>query len=128
PASVMEGSAPAMPIDDSEVRAQLSRVLRSSSFAHAPSLSRFLGHLVERTLSGQAAALKEYALGVDVFDRGDGFDPKVDTIVRAQARRLRAKLQEYYDGEGREDPVVIGLAKGRYVPSFTRRPRLASPP
>lgn len=116
-------------MDDPEVRAELSVVLRSQTFANAPSLSRFLSHIVDRTLAGRTAELKEYSLGVDVFDRGDDFDPKADTIVRVQARRLRAKLNEYYAGEGSADPVVIDLAKWHYVPAFERRgvPDAAAP-
>jgi TolB-like protein len=102
------------------VRDELSRVLQSRAFSGAPSLSRLLTHVVERTLDGKGDDLKEYSLGVDVFDRGDSFDPKVDTIVRVQARRLRAKLHEYYQSEGREDPIAIVLAKGRYAPEFER--------
>src|SRR5262252_1282853 len=98
------------------VRTQLVRVLNSRHFIGAPSLTRFLTHIVELTLQGRADSLKEYSLGVDVFNRGEAFDPKVDTIVRTQARRLRLKLQEYYADEGHDDPVVIQLAKGRYLP------------
>jgi len=54
-----------------------------------------LSHIVAATLEGKGGELKEYALGVDVFDRGDSFDPKTDTIVRVQARRLRSKLEAY---------------------------------
>src|SRR5215471_6690006 len=115
----MESAAPATHVLDRDVRAQLAVMLRSDCFAHAPSLSRLLAHIVDRTLTERTADLKEYSLGVDVFDRGEGFDPKVDTIVRAQARRLRAKLHEYYEGDGRGDRVIIELAKGHYVPTFT---------
>ena len=78
------------------VRAELTRVLGSRCFSNAPSLSRFLTHIVDRTLEGKAGELKEYSLGVDVFGRGEQFDAKLDTIVRVQARRLRQKLEEYY--------------------------------
>lgn len=74
------------------VRRQLGLILRSSAFANAPSLSRFLRYLVERTLQGNGPPLNEYTLGVDVFDRGESFDPCVDNIVRVQVRRLRSKL------------------------------------
>ena len=109
-----------------EVRAELSAVLRSASFANAPSLSRLLSHIVDRTLEGKGEELKEYSLGVDVFDRGETFDPKIDTIVRVQARRLRSKLDEYDESDGRAAPVVIELAKGGYVPGFRRS--LPEPP
>src|SRR5262245_34177502 len=105
------------------VRAELARILSSACFSHAPSLKRFLAHIVESTLEGRSEELKEYSLGVDVFGRGDAFDPKLDTIVRVQARRLRTKLQEYYASEGRDDEVVIALEKGGYVPEFSRPDR-----
>jgi predicted ATPase len=111
------------------VRAALARLLGSRTFANAPVLRRFLQHVVERRVQERDNELKEYTLGVEAFDRGASFDPRIDTIVRVQARRLRAKLQEYYDREGRADPVQIVLAKGGYVPAFrlatlTRRPAL----
>ena len=102
----------------SAVQAQLARVLRSRKFVQATALSRLLRHVVQRTLEGRRDELKEYALGVDVFNRGADFDPRTDTIVRVQARRLRAKLQEYYETEGRADPLVIALPRGAYVPEF----------
>ena len=96
----------------------------SRSFASAPVLRRLLGYLVERSLDGEREGPKEYTLGVEVFERGESFDPRTDTIVRVQARRLRARLDEYYADEGRADPLVIDLPKGRYVALF----RSAGPP
>ena len=80
--------------------------------------------------TGRRDELKEYALGVDVFNRGADFDPRTDTIVRVQARRLRAKLQQYDETEGRADPLVIALPRGGYVPEFlapVRRTPLPAP-
>jgi predicted ATPase len=100
---------------------QVVRILSSDGFARAPVLRRLLECLVERTLAGRTGELKEYALGVDVFDRGSDFDPRTDTIVRVQARRLRTRLAEYYAGPGHADPVVIGLPKGSYTVTFSVR-------
>jgi hypothetical protein len=94
--------------------AQLNRILDSASFVKATVLTRLLRHLVERTLDGAAGELKEYSLGVEVFDR-DTFDPRVDTIVRVQARRLRARLAEYYAAAGRFDPIRIEIPLGGYT-------------
>jgi Tol biopolymer transport system component len=81
-------------------------------------LKQFLTYLVEQTLAGNADALKEYTIGIDVFDRREDFDPKLDSIVRAQATRLRAKLAEYYAQQQVPGPVTITLPKRGYVPEF----------
>lgn len=93
---------------------------------------RFLRLAVERTLAGQADQLKEYMIGVEVFDRKASYDPRVDPIVRVEARRLRAKLKAYYEGDGSADPVLIEFASGGYAPRLALRepPRqtAAAPP
>jgi TolB-like protein len=109
---------PASPPDADAVRAQLERILASPGFANADRLSRFLRFVVERTLDGEGDQLKEYRLGTEVFDRPADYDPRLDSIVRVEARRLRAKLAEYYDGTGRKDPTVIRVDKGGYAASF----------
>jgi len=63
----------------------LIAVLRSPEFADSPRLSRFLKYVVEQTLNGHAADLKEYRVGVDVFDRPADYDPKTDPVVRVEA-------------------------------------------
>jgi serine/threonine-protein kinase len=102
------------------VRLQLETILSSSVFSGSASLSRLLRYVVEEVLAGRGDLLKEYALGVQVFERGESFDPRLDPIVRVQARNLRAKLKEYYDNGGRYDPVLIELPKGTYMPVFRR--------
>ena len=114
-------SEPAFPVPAADVRAQLARILDSPSFLKAPILSRFLRHVVEQTLAGATDALKEYSLGVDVFDRGDSFDPRTDTIVRVQARRLRFRLRDYYGAIGQSDSIRIEVPTGGYVALFQRR-------
>jgi predicted ATPase len=108
------------------VREQLSRILGSPTFSNAPSLSRLLRHLVEHSFQGSTDQLKEYTVGVEVFDRGESFDPRTDTIVRVQARQLRSKLEEYYRAEGRADSIVIEVPKGHYVASFLPVPSAPS--
>lgn len=103
------------------VRAQLDRVLHWQGFSDSPQLGRFLRHVVEQELSGNAASIKEYSIGLEVFNRSSSFDPKSDSIVRSEARRLRAKLAEYYSGEGAPDPLRIEVPKGGYLPLFSVR-------
>ncbi|MGH8191045.1 MAG: hypothetical protein ACREP2_06330, partial [Rhodanobacteraceae bacterium] len=82
--SIPESSASGL--DGDGVRAELQRVLASDVFINAPILSRFLSYLVQLRIEGGATPPKEYTIGVDVFERGADFDPRVDTIVRVQAR------------------------------------------
>ncbi|HJQ99480.1 MAG TPA: tetratricopeptide repeat protein, partial [Candidatus Polarisedimenticolaceae bacterium] len=103
------------------VKSQLSRILTSPQLARAERLARFLKLVVEETLAGNAASIKEYRIGVDVFDRGKTFDPRIDPIVRVQAAKLRARLVEYYAGPGGRDPIVIAIPKGSYAPEITER-------
>ncbi len=109
------------PPPGADVEAQLRRVLDSAAFSGAPILSRFLRHVVEHRLHGQGVALKEFTLGVEVFGRSVDFDPRTDTIVRTNARRLRARLAEYYRDEGRTDPILIEMPKGHYQPVFGKQ-------
>src|SRR5271157_398646 len=104
------------------VRTQLEQVLASPSLRDAELLKRFLRYVVEKTLAGEGDQLKEYRLGVEVFDRDASFDPRLDPVVRMAARRLRAKLQEYYETEGRSDAIRIEVPKGAYVASFVSVP------
>jgi Tfp pilus assembly protein PilF len=100
---------------------QLERILRSAPLATSPSLSRFLRYIVEETLAGRASAIRETSLGINVFDRGPDFNPRLDPIVRVQARNLRTRVAKYYEGPGADDPVLIELRKGTYVPIFHNR-------
>ncbi len=108
-------------IPAAEIRAELDQILRSRAFIQSHRIRRFLQFIVEESLLGQPHRLKEYLIGLEVFDRREVFDPRVDSIVRVEARRLRGKLEEYYRNEGREDQVHIILRKGSYVPMFEYR-------
>lgn len=95
---------------------QLERIATNDGFASSPSKLKFLRYIVEKYLDGQTDQLKGYSIGLDVFDRGEHFDPQSDTIVRVQARNLRRALDHYYLTHGKDDPVRIDIPKGRYVP------------
>ena len=111
------------------IQTQLERILSSSIFVNARQPSGFLRHVVQSAAAGQADRLKEYSIGVDVFGRDPSFDPRLDSVVRVEATRVRRKLRDYYAAEGSTDPVHIQLPPGRYVPlieyrSDRRRPRM----
>lgn len=103
------------------IHAELDRVLSSTTFIRSKRLGRFLRFTVEQCLDGRQNALKEYLVGVEVFNKLETFDPRIDSIVRVEARRLRSKLERYYQTEGRDDQIVIQFRKGSYVPMILTR-------
>jgi len=100
------------------IRAQLQRILDSPVFSGARRISEFLQFVVSRSIDGQAGEIKEYLIGVEVYNRSRSYDPRADSIVRAEASRLRGKLREYYEAGGKNDPIRIELNKGSYTPVF----------
>jgi TolB-like protein len=117
------------------VRTQLEHILASELFAGSARLSRLLRFVVERTLDGRGDEIKEYVLGTEVFDRGADYDPRLDSIVRVEARRLRGKLDEYYARPDARREAIIRMRRGSYVPAFdvpspsadARQPAAAAP-
>jgi len=105
------------------VLAALEKVLISACFRASPQLSRFLRYVVENTAQGEGDQLKEYRLGIEVMGRPSSYDPRKDPIVRLEARRLRAKLREYYENEGSQDSIRIDIPKGGYAAVFSAAPR-----
>jgi TolB-like protein/tetratricopeptide (TPR) repeat protein len=103
-----------------KIKEQLNRILASKAFQQVDRLQRFLGYIVDETLAGRADSLKEFPIGVDVFSKEASFDPRMDPIVRVQARRLRTRLTRYYREEGQSDEIVIEVPKGGYAPVFRR--------
>lgn len=77
-----------------EIQKQLSSIIHSKAFRHASALQRLLQYLVTKSIEDPFGDVKEYTIGTEVFDRGAGYDPQSDTIVRVQVHRLRLKVKE----------------------------------
>jgi hypothetical protein len=107
-----------MHIAREEKLAQLERVLHGRALHGSDNLKAFLRFIVDRSIEDHEGQLKEYVIATEVFGRGNDFDSRVDSVVRVQAGRLRTKLHEYYETEGKDDRVIIGLPKGQYAPVF----------
>jgi hypothetical protein len=103
------------------VRTAADQISSSRAFSKCPQLVRLLKFCVEHALEGQNDYLKESILGMQVFGRGPDFDPRIDPIVRVDARRLRRKLAEYYEGDGSAEALEITFDAGKYVPGFRYR-------
>lgn len=89
----------------------LDAVASSACFAKAPALRRLLVYLWEH----RNDELSEYAIALDVLGKRQHFDPKVDASVRVHISRLRQKLREYFEDEGRLQPFRIVIPQGSHT-------------
>ncbi len=117
----VESKPAAKPIADESILEQLSKILASLPFANADQSRALLKFVVEQAVNQRTDRLKEYTIGAEALGRGESFDPRIDTIVRAEASRLRGRLERYYAAEGHDDRVEIALPKGSYIPHFIDR-------
>ena len=101
------------------IRAQLERVCSSAEFARSERMVRFLRFVVEQSLLNGAEGLRERQIGIEIFDRPHDWDPKLDNIVRSEARRLRSKLDAYAATESPDETFRITVPKGGYFAEFT---------
>ena len=100
---------------------QVEKLANSSVLHGSESLCKLLRYLARHAIEHPGTPLKEYQIATEEFSRPPDFDPAVDSMVRVQAGRLRAKLVEYYATEGAEDSLRIELPKGAYTLSFHHR-------
>ncbi|WP_347049310.1 hypothetical protein [Flavobacterium olei] len=107
-----------------EIDYELQRVLGFAGFKSSPTLSKFLEYIVTETVQNRFQSIKEYNIAVDVLKRPPGFNCNDDAVVRIHAGRLRRALDQYYNGEGKNNPIYIEIPKGSYIPHFTRRSKV----
>jgi hypothetical protein len=98
----------------------VQRIVASHPFQKSARLRDLLQHITERTLHGHAHELAEQHIGESLFHKPSGYSPLEDSSVRVHARQLRLKLHEYFNEEGRNEPLVLEIPKGSYVPTFRR--------
>src|SRR5437867_3647148 len=103
-----------------DVLRQLEQILRAR-FSKDPSALAHFCFVVERALARRGEQLKEYVIGVEVFERDVSYNPQEQPVVRIMAGRLRSKLAEYYQGGGHSDSVLIELPRGDFAPRFAWR-------
>lgn len=107
---------------ESDIRSALARILVSEEFSRSKRAAEFLRFIVEEHLAGRGDRLKSFTIAREVYGRDETYDPRSDTIVRVEAKRLRDRLAAYYDKSGRDDPVHIQMPRGGYSPSIAWRP------
>ncbi|HLH42655.1 MAG TPA: hypothetical protein VKV74_06705 [Bryobacteraceae bacterium] len=111
----------------SAVRDQMERILESEIFSRSERLTAFLRFAVTETLEGRGETLKEQVIAASLYLNRQDSRRAEGASVRADARRLRDKLREYY-AEFPQEPVVISLQKGSYAPRFSRNAATGAEP
>lgn len=101
----------------------LKKLLASPQFSNARRLSEFLRWIALKAASGQTAPVNESLIAIEIYGRHPDYDPRVDSIVRVEANRLRAKLRDYYETEGRDDPFRLTLPADTGIPAFEAVPQ-----
>jgi len=115
------------PFSNTKINEQLNLILSTPAFKSSRILSDFLSFVVEQSLAGKGQELKEYTIAIKVLSRHSDFNPQLDSIVRIHAGRLRRALMGYYYETGTNDPIVIEIPKGSYVPTFHSPDRIENP-
>jgi hypothetical protein len=109
-------------------RAEVERILHAPQFRRAPKLQRFLQLICDYHFRNQPAEINEYLIATQAFGKGPEFDPTEDSLVRVQAREVRRRLREYYQGEGKSSAWILDIPAGHYAPVFTSAGVVAEPP
>jgi hypothetical protein len=105
----------------------IRRVGSSPTFEKSPRLRTFFLYVCQCVLDNRPEGATEQQIGIHVFGRPPGYNASEDNIVRSQARLLRWKLEHHFANEGKDEPLVITIPKGQYLPVFESRPPVASP-
>lgn len=113
-----ESSPSDFAIPETLVREELERVLSSHDFQASRLCQNFLRYVVENTLSGQIANLKERTIGIEVFGKPTSYDPSDDAGVRVKAGEVRKRLRSYYLAQPADTKVTIEMPSGTYIPTF----------
>src|SRR5579863_788134 len=116
--SGMSGNAVTQAVPSREL---LHRVTSSPQFQKTKRLRELLLYLGERALRDSDGTLHEQEIGVDVLGRPLDYDTSHDTLVRVLVSQLRKKLQDYFATDGRDEPLIIEIPKGTYLPVVRTR-------
>src|SRR5580658_4324155 len=100
---------------------QIETLVGSGTLHGSESLCKLLRYLGHHALQEPGVRVKEYQIATEVFGRRPDFDPQSDSMIRVQVGRLRAKLSEYYSGEGINDAIIVEVPKGTYHLQFHQK-------
>src|SRR5271157_4152326 len=119
--AALPGARPVLSLEEEAIRFQLAQILASPEFCASHRCQEFLRFVVDETLAGHAAVLKERTIGVEAFGRAADYETNLDGVVRIKASEVRKRLSLYYAGSGKTANVLVELPVGSYVPTFAAR-------
>ena len=96
----------------------VERVAASQHLRSSARLREFLFYVAECAIRNAPEEATEQQIGVRIFHRSPGYNSSEDSIVRTHARLLRQKLAAYFAEEGKDEPTVVDIPKGHYLPVF----------
>src|SRR6202167_5372552 len=105
-------------VEKAAIEEQVERLLQNPYFSHSRRFPMFLRFVVRHTLAGQADAVKERTLGIEIFGRRADYDTASDPIVRVTAAEIRKRIAQYYQDPGHESELRVSLPPGSYIPQF----------
>jgi len=109
--------------DAGEIEKLVGRIASAPQLNGSPKLKEFFQYVMTCYLKQTPEDATEQQIGIHVFGRKPGFNSSEDSVVRSQARLLRMKLALYFANEGLDEPILIDIPKGHYLPVL--RPRKA---
>lgn len=94
----------------------------TEALGRTPRLARLLRYMGDKYFAGAEEELTEYNIATEVCGRSKTtFASGDDAIARVEVHRLRKRLRQFYDQEGRDHAVVINIPPGTYIPCFIRK-------
>lgn len=127
-APIRERSKFTLPAELDDRWAVVARVCNSGALQRSAKLRDLLIYLCHRSWVDGVLEFRDRDIGVDVFQRTADYDSAQDTLVRVQASQLRKRLERYFSEEGRQEPLVLEIAKGTYEPVLRERAAVVEPP
>jgi hypothetical protein len=109
------------PVDREMEKAECQAVLESKLLARSQGLIHFLNYVCQHYFAGTIDQIKEYTIAIEALGRPASFQQRADPIVRVEANRLRKRLKEYYETEGKDHQIQITIPPGQYLPVFLHR-------
>ena len=107
--------------DRAAIHTELEAVIASEHFRSSGRYPAFLQHVVEKTLNGEVADLKERTLGIEVFHRDPDYNTSDDPVVRVCGSEVRRRISQFYQQSENRHEIEIELPPGGYTPQFWRR-------